>query len=429
MKLLSESNRFFTVCFLSVLLLRILWVFIYPEIQFSPDSVSYFYDFSIFNGDPHPFRVVIYPELINGLKIFGLKEQNLLLSIIIVQQLFSIAALIPLYKTLEMLTINKYIMIFGFVFIGLNPMILNYNMNINTESLTLSFLLFYLFYTHKNFDEPNSKNFIILNAISLLLLFTRPIFLFLVVFNILIMLFLLKKNISKKILLSITLTPVLVIFLFMNQINKKHHVFTISTVSLINDIANIVLANSYFSSDDHELVKLTSETSKKGFYNSVYYLYNKNFKLIEKNQNNIPKYLQKQTPVYHNDKIVDIPEERLKSFLTQSKHNKKYIKYVLRKTLNMIYHFKYFISTFICVLFFRIKILLSEKKLDVNYFSFAILITLNFGIVAIGGIDDWARLLAPAALLYMFFLIREIDILLNIKIVKYFKNPITIKLR
>jgi len=401
---------------LLVLIVRLVWLGFNTTIEYSPDSVSYFYGYSLFNGHPHPFRMVVYPELINLIMLMGLKEYHLLLGLVVFQHIVSFFVLIYLLKSLRLFIKNERAKLLSFILISCNPLILSYNNNINTESLSISLviLLIYLF-TKMNKDYNTDKIEIYKTyGLILLMVLIRPIFLYLVILPLVVFFRSENRNLTtlKKHLISLTTIVILLnIFIYLNM--KKNHYNGLSTVSIINKISNIAISRSYESNKDSILVKKFDIYRVDGFYNVVSAVFPYNAKIFQERKQNVPKYLLENTPDYVIKK-TDIEVNRLEKFVNSSFYSFSHFKYVLKKMNSMLETYRIIVLSVFLEMLIIIYSLLARKIVRLDSTILVGFVMGLFLMIAVFGIDDWTRLLSPAIPIITLIVLKQIDTLLLI---------------
>ena len=165
--------------FLAIVVWRIFLMlsFHHPYITF-PDSGGYmdfpWYDFFHFIRTSN--RTPVYPAFLSILKIlFG--ESQYLYIVPILQAMLSLICLLFFYKTLILLTHNKWIANLVTLLYGMNPDIIVWDSVILTESIAISLTILFLYLVVKYIDDPSLKTGISTIVLSLVMIFERPSFL------------------------------------------------------------------------------------------------------------------------------------------------------------------------------------------------------------------------------------------------------------
>jgi len=401
---------------LLVIVVRLVWLCFNNTIEYSPDSVSYFYRYSIVNGHPHPFRMIIYPELINLMTLMGLNGNHLLLGLVLFQHTVSFFVLVYLLKSIRLFIKNERAQLLSFILISCNPLILSYNNNVNTESLSISLviLLIYVFLKINKGHNPDKNGTYKTYGLILLLVLIRPVFLYLVILPLVVFIRNEYRNLTtlKKHLISLTIIVVLLSsFIYLNKKNNYYN--GLSTVSLINKISNIAISRSYESNKDSILVKKFDIYRVDGFYNVVSSVFPYNAKIFQERKHNVPKYLLENTPDYVIKK-TDIEVNRLEKFVNSSFYSFSHLKYVLKKIISMLETYCSIVLSVFLEMLIIIYALLARKIVLLDSTILVGFVMGLFLMIAVFGIDDWTRLLSPAMPVITLIVLKQIDTLLLI---------------
>lgn len=133
-------------------------------------------------------RAPLYPVLISACRVFGDHYLDVLIGI---QMLLSATALFALYEILKMLGVNYYLRLVLVVFYGASPAVCGWDGCVLTESLSLTFMVWFFFFVVRYIKVGNGKNAAAAAIISFMMSFLRPQFLY--VFAALFVFFVLKS--------------------------------------------------------------------------------------------------------------------------------------------------------------------------------------------------------------------------------------------
>lgn len=221
-------------------------------------------------------RVPIYPLII---KIFKLICGDTLWSnfICIAQIIISFISLIYLYKTLKLL-INWEFLRTGIVFLyGINLAIIGWNNVLITESFALSGTILFIFYIISYIKDKKLKYGILSVILAFLITFLRPACI--VYMAILFCFFLLRIIIDKKQrkkdarCFIISVITIVITLVYATVYYKQHDIFSITKVSVRQDLYICMDQGFYKNSKNEEFIKDVEnriEESKKE--NKVFFL-------------------------------------------------------------------------------------------------------------------------------------------------------------
>lgn len=168
-----------SILFLVIVMWRIFLMFSFHHSYITfPDSGGYmdfpWYDFFHFIRTSK--RTPVYPAFLSILQIvFG--ESRYLYIVPILQAMLSLISLLFFYKTLILLTHNKWIANSVTLLYGVNPDIIVWDSVILTESIAISLTILFLYLVVKYIDDPSLKTGIFAILLSLVMIFERPSFL------------------------------------------------------------------------------------------------------------------------------------------------------------------------------------------------------------------------------------------------------------
>lgn len=210
----------------------------------APDSISYdrLEIFDLFKKGPDSLRVPVYPFILN---VLNLITKNYLILIVKVQIILSFISLFFMYKIVEKLS-NAYTALIMVFIYGVSISLFSFDTLILTESLSLSFFVFWIYFVLKFVEKKRIKELIIASLIGIFLVFLKPIFAVIpcVVFGYVLFSFFKKKNLYALKCLIVSLIPIVLILSYIMYFNQIHGVKTLSLTS-VNQKFIISLQRNY----------------------------------------------------------------------------------------------------------------------------------------------------------------------------------------
>lgn len=245
------------------LLTRILYYSCLKPYTLYPDSQTYLdFNKNIFLGEIDASRTPVYPYFIKIIRIiFG--QKSILENIVFIQDVILFLTIIVVYYIAKNIFKNKSIVFTIVLLFGCAPCILNFTHVILTEVLSLSFFVIFLALIISYIKKPNNKMAAVISLAILILVMTRPSFLFIV--PIIIIFWILRFSLHKQErfkcligLIAIGISTILIIgYSYLNY--RQNDVFSISMVSSFNQLGNITQMGLYEKGDDREIIDTISK--------------------------------------------------------------------------------------------------------------------------------------------------------------------------
>lgn len=204
------------------------------------DTHSYFKAIdTIFSGNIDAYRTPVYPLILGCLKSICGDIQVVYVWIVILQWLFFLYSAVYLGKFLKVIGIVGHVAFFVVLAYVLSPNINGYNYFVTTESFAVSSMVFLLWWGWKCYDSQSVRNQVMLWGMVLLMIFLRPIFLYLIpvmaVYEIVVWK---VSNYGRKYILSV-LSSILItvgcLGLYVNRMSKAFNVPSLTIVSYHNN--------------------------------------------------------------------------------------------------------------------------------------------------------------------------------------------------
>ena len=287
-----------------------------PEYTMTPDSYSYAegYTQNIFKAEVNSSRTPVYPYFIKIIKkIAGV--DNYLRNVVIAQKILFLFTILLFYFSIKKIIHNKIIISILTIILGICPFTVIWNILILTEAISLFEMALLCYLTISYIKKPGKVFAILVNAQVLIMILTRPAFIYLIPIYVLfwIMKFILDKREKENILSAFIsmLCCILLILGYCGLMKKQHDTFSITSVSYINNVISVIYSDSYIYSDNKEIIELID-----------------NMKQVDTSENTCWDILEELEEKYS--------KEELKQFTkTAIKNSPNYISYVLRKTINL----------------------------------------------------------------------------------------------
>ena len=397
----NKSNKY--IFWGIVISIKLLLVLNNYSIQFINDSYTYYYPFSIFDGNIHPFRMVIYPELLSLLSKFSVDKSVYL--VVILQHILSFISLYIFYKILKNITNYWPIIICSVFFYASWGSIYKYDNLILAESISVLFINVFVYLLIKNIKSEQNKYLPWLIFMALMCVLLKPVFIYLLLISSIYAIysvFKVKQSRVFSIGVLISSWMIILIFCFLNKYKNQH--FGLSTISINNSLANVIQSGSYKNSNDKQIVNYIDNNyvPDSGIYDIVFKL-NTNID-CQKYANSYPSIMLPINVVSSTQGGYDIP--RLNNFVNSCFYTKDQLKYFTNRFLRFVSSYKKisFITLFLLILIFiHYKI---KNKIPVFVVFLLGLVWSNAMIIIVMGIEDWERLFLPSfpiiAVLYVY---------------------------
>lgn len=399
-----------------VIFVKLIIIFSTFSVEIFNDSYSYYYPFSIFNGQLHPFRMVVYPELVSFFAQINLDKSPSYL--ITLQHCLSFVSIVFFYRNISYLTQYKPLVYISTILYVLWKDVYQYDNLILAESISVLFINIFVYFLLKNERTHNNNNLVYILFIGFFCVLLKPALIFILfVASVYAIFSLIKQKTGFSVVLFnlFSVWSAVLGFCYMNKI-KNHH-FGLSTISINNSLANVIQSKSYKKSDDKEIVNFIDERVNKD--SSIYLtVFNLNSNINPENfKGCYPKMLlplKVVTPVKTGYSYF-----RLHRFVSSCFYSKEQLIYSIDRFVRFVRTYKKvaFVSLIMLLLIFiRIK---NKRGLPVTVILFLAMIWLNAAMIIGWGIEDWERLLLPSfpviAMVYI-YLINQL--LINVDMAK-----------
>ncbi len=286
---------------------------------------------------------------------------------------------------------------------GCFPLLINQNVNINPECLTIVGSTLFLFLFVRYIDKPTKYNAIFIGFFTFVLIMLKPTYLILLclVFVFLIFRFILYRQ--EKILIYWGLVAwffAVIGVMSYCEMNKKYNgEFVLSKILLNNNLANIIISGAYKLGEDKEFISIIDTTKQKWFYIPVFVLNNECIDNYKKCLNKFPQYLSPTSDMIF---CLSIPNtenysiERISKFVMKSQNSMTYIKYNLKQIIKIFFYNKFLLLILILQSIAIVYVFFKQKKVAWKHTLCILFILGQFITIAIGAMGDWDRLLMPS---------------------------------
>lgn len=165
--------------FLSVSI-RIIYASTQPQIRLTADSYEYLNLANNIAKNPsvklviNPYRPPLYSALI----LLSLQFRNSMSMLMLFQSVIAVMAIIYFYQTLHSLKFTQKFSFFISLFISLNMMFIPWERTLLTESIAISWMIFFASVYLRTFAKPTFQSVTILLLVSIIGFYVRPAFLF-----------------------------------------------------------------------------------------------------------------------------------------------------------------------------------------------------------------------------------------------------------
>jgi len=241
----SEEYKPLRIVYLVAIIVSVLVVIFTGFKVFTYDTYSYFGAKNLLlTGKFSDFRPPVYPFIL-------LITKNLVITVVF-QYLLFLIAIAFFYFTLKMFThSNRLIFVIMLIYVC-HPAFINYHNQIIPESLSISFVTIFTYFLVKYIKYRKSKDCILIHLMLLLLIFTKPVFLFMFPVIIGIFIYLLFKKIPFKSLMLYFISSLVVLSMFVGYLSLMKKEYGVAQISIVGDL------NLYAMLRDYDLIDLES---------------------------------------------------------------------------------------------------------------------------------------------------------------------------
>lgn len=393
---------------IAIILFRIGYHSFFQEYSTYTDTKTYFesYEGDIWNGKIDRFRTPVYPELIRLIAQGETQRKVVFPSVVLMQEIISLLSVIVFYMTFRKIVKSKKIAYVATIFYGCLPMLLELNLCILTESLSISLLVFFFGILMSYLQKPKVYKTIFLSIYTFFLIMLRPSFLYLlIVLGILWFLKLIigKRERIKALIGIVTIGIVLVGISQYENLNLEQNEFKgISVVTVINQLDTIVENDLYYQyepkdQDFYDLIKDSRSEKEKIWHLSVQnVLFDKKgySKVGEFNSRCLDLNKEKYLQILLN-RITDRVAEPLNQTYAELKDKTNIHKIELFKAITFPLNFGILYLMLIGEGIYFLCYLIKKKDIQWQRFSLLLLIGGLLGTTLLGAQAEYQRLITP----------------------------------
>jgi hypothetical protein len=255
------NNYFASDIFIILVVSGIVRIFYYSNFvdTVCPDSPSYLnFTENILNGEVNAWRTPIYPIFLKLIRHF-VSPSYFIQLVILVQSLISFSTIIVFYGIVRSIYKKRHVIFFATLFFALSPSIVNYDKCILTESLSISFIVFYMGLIINYFRKPTIFKAISYTLLTFFAIMLRPSFLFLIpliaAFWILRFIFI---KVDRKICIAGFATSIFCLLLISGYSHLnfiQNGCYSLSAVKNLNQMDILITNNMYSNGNDYEITE------------------------------------------------------------------------------------------------------------------------------------------------------------------------------
>lgn len=217
------------------------------------DTYTYLnYKGNILQGDLDAHRTPIYPYFIKFIRFFD--KDNLTQNLVFAQSVISFLSIILFFKILKYLFNHKVIVFIASVYFGIFPCFIGLEKCILPESISVFSVVLFIYLITDYLISPKSSKAILASFSVFFFIMLRPGFLYLIpiILFFWMLRFVTQKNERKICLLGLSslLIVILLLYGYSNLNYKKNNAYTISIVSSINIMYEIINLKIYGNNSD-----------------------------------------------------------------------------------------------------------------------------------------------------------------------------------
>jgi len=382
-------------------------------LQYNSDSVSYFYPSDLWAGEINPFRMWVFPTFLQWLAKSG--TQNLTSGVLFFNFVCALGSIVVFFLILKQL-LKTWFLPGVITLFFMQWEVVNRCQGFllpETFCVFLSLLICYVWL--KNIRNQDWLTGIVLPLLILFAIFTKPAFLPLLALYLVYLVFSFRfLTIQKKSTYGIVfISAIFCIWIFSAQNNRLFGYKGISMVSLNNNLANTFLSGGYKYSNDKELVDLLELNSKQGFYSAAFLLNNFSVDFYKQNLSRFPFQHKPTDDMLYMNSVPDRPNfpfERIQQFVDEATWNKAHAVFICKRIIAV---FTQYLKAVIALSILFVIWLWKKIKYKTNlreYFYVTSMVFVLLSATAVGGIDDWERLLVFVFPLFIIVYAAIIDI-------------------
>jgi hypothetical protein len=194
---------------------------------------------------------------------------------------------------------------------------------------------------------------------------------------------------------------------------RKNNYYGLSTISINNQLANIIINGAYVNGEDSELIDVINKSllEKKSVYQIVFTL--NTMTIPQDYVQNYPSFLSPSVHQAISENGKGYAMERLAKFIKKSNLSLIYFKNMLYRTKSFLLAYKKIaiVSLFSFIIIFIKYFKTNKIPMMITFMVFAI--WLNIASIILFSINEWERLILPSMPLIILVYVYFIDLVLR----------------
>jgi hypothetical protein len=224
-----------------------------------PDSPSYLnYTENILKGEVNAWRTPVYPIFLKFIRFF-ITPKYFIQLVVFAQSLISFSTIIVFYGIAKSIFIKRNVIVVSTLLFALSPSIVNYDKCILTESLSISFMVFYMGLVLNYLRKPTILKATTYTLLIFFAVMLRPSFLFLILIMAVFWMlrFSLIKIERKMCIAGIASSIICVLFIYgySNLNYMQNSCKSLSAVKNLNQMDLLITNNMYEKGNDFEITE------------------------------------------------------------------------------------------------------------------------------------------------------------------------------
>lgn len=251
------------------------WYYNHVSSIYFTDSYSYSTQYvgSLSHGIIDPLRVPVYPTFVKIVSVFS-GQENLLTGVAITQIILFFLSIIVFYAAIKKISNKKWLTVVLALLYGCLPHIINWNMLMLTESLSIIETVCLLYCTISFLKKPQIWTAIGTSVLTIMAILTRPAMIYLLPIFLLfwiIKLIITKKQSRKALFAGLysCIAAILIIGGYCFGLLAQYGAFGLSTVSSVNRAWMVTLSGIELDAKDNEQKAFIDETEPTVLYNAL----------------------------------------------------------------------------------------------------------------------------------------------------------------
>lgn len=383
----------------------------------SPSYLNYTDTKNLLNGQVNAWRTPVYPIFLKLIR-YLVTPGSFIHLVVIVQSIISFSTIIVFYRVVKSVFRKRNIIVITTLIFALSPSIINYDKCILTESLSISFMVFYMGLIINYLRKPTIFKATSYTLITFFAIMLRPSFLFMIpsMAFFWVLRFFSKKIERKMCLAGIAATIICVILIseYSNLNYLQNGCNSISAVKNLNQMDIIITNDMYKRGNDFEITEtIINNCDTPG---QIYHWKTNSILFTKYSHSRISNFINNciinQPKIYLQKVILRIYElggERIATRYAERKNGFiSLFNFILK--LNFITFYAIYFIIIIDLFYILIYFFKTKKILWVKYFLWSFIST-HFAVIILGSPTDYQRLFVIVLPCVIILFFSYIDIL------------------